>query len=98
MPSTTTPIRLVGALLILAVGAIHASQVSSLLSEEAYLGVLFIAAAAGSLVVALGLLFTNDARIWALGALISICCFAGFIVSHTIGLPGGYKETVWQTI
>jgi len=98
MTSTTTPIRYVGALLILAVGAIHAYEAPTYLSLETYVGVLFIAAAVGSLVVALALLRIDDLRVWGLGALISISCFAGFVLARTTGLPAGFKETQWSTI
>src|SRR4051794_32447179 len=95
MTSTATPLRYAGALLILAVGAIHAFQAPEYLDEQAYIGVLFILAAIGSLVVAVALVRANDPRAWGLGALISIGCFVGFVLSRTTGLPG-FKEAEWE--
>ena len=87
-----------GALLIALVGLIHAFEVSDGFEDQAYVGVLFIANALGSLVVACALIARPRRRaVWALGAAVAAGAFVGFILSRTTGLPS-YHETDWDGI
>jgi drug/metabolite transporter (DMT)-like permease len=90
-----TPRRIAIAL-ISAVGLIHLFLAPDQLEEKAYVGALFLLGAAGCAVTAV-LLGRNawDRRAWALGSLISVGMFAGFIVSRTVGLPG-FHESEWE--
>jgi hypothetical protein len=99
---TTTPARVttttrVGAALIALTGLIHLVEAPDQLEMKAYVGVLFLLAAAGSVLVTGWLLRRDDGRAWALGALIAAGCFAGFILSRTTGLPG-FKEEEWEPL
>ena len=84
---TTTATR-VGVGLIALTGLIHLVGAPDQFSEKAYLGVLFLLAAAGAAVVAAWLWMRDDGRAWALGALVAACCLVGYLVSRTTGLPG----------
>lgn len=87
-----------GALLILAVGIIHAVEAPDYLDEQAYVGVLFILNAVGCFVVAAALATRPDWRAaWALGALIAAVSFIAFILSRTTGLPS-FKEDDWEAL
>jgi hypothetical protein len=86
-----------GAALIALTGLIHLVEAPDQLEEKAYIGVLFLLAAAGSVVVAVALMARDGARAWVLGALIAAACFAGFVLSRTTGLPG-FKESEWEAL
>jgi hypothetical protein len=92
----STPLLTAGALLILAVGAIHAIEAPDHLEEQTYIGVLFVLNAVGALVAAIGIV--RGARsAWILGAVVAIGAFAAFILSRTTGLPS-YHETEWEPL
>src|SRR4051794_12102279 len=91
MTRITTTTRL-GAALIALTGLIHLVEAPGYLDEKTYVGVLFLLAAAGSALVTAWLWRTDARPGWALGALIAIGCFAGYVLSRTTGLPGGFKE------
>ena len=81
--------------LILAIGILHAVLVPEYLSEQAYVGVLFILTAIGAAVVAPWLWFRGGRLPWLLGGLIAVCTFVGFIASRTVGLPS-FKANDWE--
>jgi len=99
---TTTPTRTstatrAGAGLIALTGLIHLVTAPEQLDQKAYVGVLFVLAAVGSGIVAYQLWRADDRRAWGLGTLIAACCFVGFILSRTTGLPG-FKEEEWEAL
>ena len=101
-PSRTTRGRVTlatraGVALIALTGIIHLVDAPDYLKAKAYIGVLFLLAAAGSVLVAVALMARDDARAWGLGALIAAGCFAGFVLSRTTGLPG-FKESEWEPL
>jgi hypothetical protein len=85
-----------GVLLIVACGLIHLVSAPDHLQEATYVGVLFSANAAGSLVAAIGI-YRDRLWGWLLGALIAGGAFAMFMVSRLIGLPA-YQEHVGMWI
>ncbi|MFL5927645.1 MAG: hypothetical protein ACJ77E_12000 [Gaiellaceae bacterium] len=87
--------RRIAAVLILAIGILHAVLAPEYLSEQAYIGVLFILTAVGAAVVAPWLWFRGGRLPWLIGGLIAVCTFAGFIASRTVGLPS-FKEPDWE--
>jgi hypothetical protein len=89
--------RRIAALLVVAIGVIHLILVPEYLDEQPYVGILFILTGLGAAVVAPRLWFRGGTLAWALGALIAVCTFAGFVVSRTIGLPG-FKESDWEPL
>jgi Na+/proline symporter len=87
--------RRIAAVLILAIGVLHAVLAPEYLDEQAYVGVLFILTAIGAAVVAPWLWFRGGRLPWLIGALIAACTFVGFVASRTVGLPA-FKETDWE--
>jgi ABC-type uncharacterized transport system permease subunit len=87
--------RRVAALVLLAIGVLHAVLSPEYLSEQTYVGVLFILTAVGAAVVAPWLWFRGGRLPWLLGGLIAVCTFVGFVASRTVGLPA-FKETDWE--
>lgn len=80
--------RLAGLVLILVVGAIHLIETPAHLEAAVYLGVLFVANFAGTLVAAIGIFRGAKGWGWTLGALISGLSLLGYLVSRLFGLPG----------
>src|SRR5947207_11476812 len=97
MTARTRTTTRVGTGLIALTGLIHLVGAPDQFSEAAWLGALFLAAAAGSAVVAAWLWLRDDARAWALGALVAVCCLAGYVWSRTSGLPGMEVEK-WEAL
>ncbi len=76
-----------GMALISLVGLIHLLTAPEYLEEATYVGVLFLANAAGAALCAYGI-YRGQSWGWLLGVLIAGGAFVGFIVSRTVGLPG----------
>src|SRR5215217_684354 len=98
MSTRRTPkgFRWAGVLLIVACGLIHLISAPDHLQEATYVGVLFLANAAGALVAALGI-YRDRLWGWLLGALVAGGAFVMFMVSRFVGLPG-YQEHVGMWI
>jgi len=98
MSTRRTPkaLRWAGVLLIVACGLIHLISAPDHLQEATYVGVLFLANAAGSLVAAIGI-YRDRLWGWLLGALVAGGAFVMFMVSRLIGLPA-YQEHVGMWI
>ena len=94
MTSPTT--RKLAAAALAAVGVIHLILSPEYLSEQAYIGVLFIA---GGLVpaarLAVALWRADNVPSWLLGALTMAGMGIGFVLSRTTGLPG-FHESEWE--
>jgi len=71
-----------------AVALIHAVQLPDAFGEIGYLGALFIAAVAGSVLVATALTRTSDDRIWMAAGGLAGLILIGYILSRSVGLPG----------
>ena len=85
-----------GVLLLLACALIHLISAPDHLREATYVGVLFLANGAGSLLAAFGI-YRDRLWGWLLGALVAGGAFVMFLVSRLIGLPG-YQEHVGMWI
>jgi pheromone shutdown protein TraB len=79
--------RLFGTAIILAVGAVHVVEIPSHYEISPYLGVLFAANCALTLVAAYGIQQGAKGWGWTLGALISFLSLLGYLVSRLFGLP-----------
>lgn len=79
---------LTGVALILAVGAIHAVAAPQHFEAAAYLGVLFVVNAVGTLVVAVGIFRGSKAWGWTLGAGVCALSALAYLFSRLFGLPG----------
>ena len=98
MSTRRTPkaLRWAGVLLIVACGLIHLISAPDHLQEATYVGVLFLANAAGAFVAAFGI-YRDRLWGWLLGALVAGGAFVMFVVSRLIGLPA-YQEHVGMWI
>jgi hypothetical protein len=80
-------LTLAGAGLVLVAGLIHLFLTPEHFEEIAYLGVLFLADFAGSVVAAYGI-YRGRRWGWALGALVARGALVAYLLSCTVGLPG----------
>ena len=89
--------RTVGALGLVAIALIHIIELPDTLGDEAYVGGLFIAAIASSLLLAAILTRTDDSRAWIATGGFAVLVLIAFLFSRTTGLPGftDYKG-VWD--
>jgi len=78
-----------------ATGALHLALAPEYLSEQAYVGALFIAGGISALVLAVVTWFRDDARALLAGAAIAAGMAVGFVLSRTTGLPG-FHESEWE--
>lgn len=92
MTSTT---RKLSAAALAAVGVIHLVLSPEYLSEEAYIGVLFIAGGVFLCALAIALWRADNVPSWLLGALTMAGMGIGFVLSRTTGLPG-FHESEWE--
>ena len=79
-------------MLLFACALIHLISAPDHLQEATYVGLLFLANAAGSLVAAFGI-YRGRLWGWLLGALVAGGAFVMFLVSRLIGLPA-YQEHI----
>ncbi len=85
--SLTSPLRWPAAALLVVVAAVHVPLVPDHLEEAPYVGVLFLALAVVSVVLA-ALLVTRDTRlVWAASGLVTLLALLAFVASRTAGLP-----------
>jgi hypothetical protein len=90
------PVRLVGALLALAVAAVHVADQGgvTVLNSPAWMGWSFRLIEVGGVLTALVLLVPRPAWLgpawlgWAAGVLLGAGPFTGYIASRTVGVPG----------
>ncbi|GGJ70965.1 hypothetical protein GCM10010121_096980 [Streptomyces brasiliensis] len=76
---------------------LHTLLVPDHLREKFYIGVLFAVGSALMLVVAVGLVtLKRPLAAWLTGALVNLGMIIGFVLSRTVGLPGGYYEPGWE--
>src|SRR5689334_19061700 len=97
MQSIPRKLSIAGIALIALIGLIHAVEAPAYLDERAYVGILFILNAVGALVAAVGI-WRGTRAAWGLGILVAAGAFAGYILSRTTGLPGGFKESGWEPL
>ena len=92
---TSTNFRRGIAAALAATGVLHLALAPEYLSEQAYIGGLFIAGGITSLVLAAIMWVRDDARAWLASGLVALGMGAGFILSRTVGLPG-FFESEWE--
>jgi hypothetical protein len=88
-------IRKLAAAALAAVGAIHLILAPEYLTEQLYVGVLFIAGGVALLGLAARLWMRDERPTWLLGALTMAGMGLGFVLSRTIGLPS-FHENEWD--
>jgi hypothetical protein len=92
---TSPTIRRLSAAALAAVGVIHLILSPEYLSEQAYIGVLFIAGGVFLCALAVALWRADNVPSWLLGALTMAGMGIGFVLSRTTGLPG-FHESEWE--
>jgi hypothetical protein len=70
------------------VALIHTLQVPDAFEEIGYLGALFIAAAAGCMLLAVAMTRTSDDRLWMAAGALPGLVLIGYLISRSVGLPG----------
>ncbi|MFC0599907.1 hypothetical protein [Streptomyces palmae] len=76
---------------------LHGLLVPDHLEEKFYIGLLFAVGSAVMLVVTVGLVtLKRPMGAWLTGAFVSLGMIVGFLLSRTVGLPGGYYEPGWE--
>jgi hypothetical protein len=93
MHSSTT--RTFAAAALAVVGVIHLVLSPEYLSEQAYIGALFIAGGLFLCGLAVALWRADNVPSWLLGALTMAGMGIGFVLSRTTGLPG-FHESEWE--
>ena len=92
----TSPLtRKLAAAALAAVGIIHLILSPEYLSEQAYVGALFIAGGLFLCGLAVALWRSDNVPSWLLGALTMAGMGIAFVLSRTTGLPG-FKESEWE--
>ena len=76
-----------GIVLIALIGLIHLVEAPEYFEVATYVGVLFLANAAGAALSGYGI-YRGGGWGWALGALMAVGAFVAYIVSRAVGLPG----------
>jgi hypothetical protein len=80
--------RILAALGLVGAALIHILQLPDVLSEEGYLGALFIASVVAASRSAATLARTDDSRAWAGAGGLAGLILLGYLISRTVGLPG----------
>ncbi|MFJ3302329.1 hypothetical protein ACIPSA_04265 [Streptomyces sp. NPDC086549] len=76
---------------------LHGLLVPDHLEERFYIGVLFAVGSVVMLAVAVGLVTLKRPMVaWLTGVIVSLGMIVGFLLSRTVGLPGGYYEPGWE--
>jgi hypothetical protein len=74
------------------VALIHVLDSPGTFDEQAYKGWLYIGLIAGSIATAAALIRSSDSRAWLAAALLPSGALVGFVISRTVGLPGGADD------
>ncbi len=93
--------RAVAAMLLLGISLIHVLDVKDKFEEVPYLGVLFLALIAASLILALLLVRSDDPLVWLAAAAVAGATIVGYVLSRSTGLPGEGGAEVgnwWETL
>ncbi len=80
--------RAVAAMLLLGIALIHVIDVKDKFEEVPYIGVLFLALIATSLILAVLMMRSDDPMIWLAAAGLAGSTIIGYVLSRSTGLPG----------
>ena len=76
------------------IALIHTLDLQGKLDELPYVGVLFIGLIVSCLLVAEGLIRSDDLRVWLLAGALAAATILGYVISRTSGLPGDHDDDV----
>ena len=74
------------------VALIHLLDSPGTFDEQAYKGWLYIGLIGGSVATAAALIRSSDSRAWLAAALLPLGALGAFVISRTVGLPGGADD------
>jgi hypothetical protein len=87
--------RRLGAAALALTGVLHLALAPENMSEQAYIGALFLLGGLTAMPLSVWLATGEEAAPWAFGAMIAGGMAVGFIASRTVGLPG-FHESEWE--
>jgi hypothetical protein len=87
MTLTRSPAQWFAAILLLVAAGTHIPLIPDHLKEAPYVGVLFIALSAVCIVLAMAILYADNAGIWLLAGATCLAAVVAFLASRTVGLP-----------
>jgi Na+/proline symporter len=74
------------------IALIHVLQLPDAFSETFYLGLLFVGAVVGAVLVAAALTRTSTHRVWSAACALGALVLLGYLLSRTTGLPGATDD------
>jgi hypothetical protein len=74
------------------VALIHLLDLPGTFDEQAYKGWLYLGLIGGCLFIAAALINSSDPRAWLGAALLPLAAVTGYVISRTVGLPGGADD------
>jgi hypothetical protein len=74
------------------VALIHLLDAPGTFEDQAYKGWLYVGLITGCVLAAAALIRTSDSRAWLAAAALPLGAMTGYVVSRTIGLPGGADD------
>ena len=74
------------------VALIHVLDLPGTFDSQAYKGWLYLGLIAGCLLTAAALVRASDPRAWLAAMLLPLGAMAGFVISRTVGIPGGADD------
>ena len=84
----------IGVVLILINGLVHFVDAPDSFGDATYLGLLFVANGIGSVLAATGIAWGSRRWGWGLGLLVAGGALVGYVLSRTVGLPGGLTDDI----
>jgi hypothetical protein len=87
MKLTHAPAQWVASFLLLVAAGTHIPLISEHLEEAPYVGWLFIALSVVCIVLAVAILFVDDATVWLVSGAVCLAAVVAFLASRTVGLP-----------
>ena len=82
-----SPLRWLACLLLIATAATHIPLIPEHLKEAPYIGILFVALSATSLVLAVLVVLADTPAIWLVIGAMTLLAVVAFLASRTVGLP-----------
>jgi hypothetical protein len=87
MRLTRSPAQWCASFLLLVAAGTHVPLISDHLEEAPYVGWLFILLSVVCIVLAVAILFVDNAEVWIISGAVCLAAVVGYLASRTIGLP-----------
>ena len=86
--------RGIAAVGLVSIALVHLLDVPDKFDELPYIGVLFVGLIITSLLLAEGMIRTDDMRVWLVAGVVSAATIVGYAISRTSGLPGDEGDDI----